>query len=59
MKAELDATGCLVIKAESQVESFALGHWFDLWLRKEATLRVETPKEVPFVLPSETNGPSS
>lgn len=52
MKAELDADGVLVIKAESPMESFALGHWWHLWQKRDASLRVETPKEVAVVEPT-------
>ena len=52
MKAELDADGTLAIIAETPTESFALGHWWHLWQKREACLRVETPKEVAVVEPT-------
>lgn len=48
MKAELNAHGCLIITAESPVESYALDCWFDGYrdiqeTRLKPTLKIETP----------------
>lgn len=42
MKTQLSEDGTLSIISESTVESFALKHWFDLWSKHQAVLRVET-----------------
>lgn len=42
MKVDLDEKGTLVIRSETPVESFALSHWYNLWLKDDSMLLVST-----------------
>lgn len=51
MKTQLHDSGTLTIHSESTVESFALKHWFELWLDRKAVFSVETKSVVADPLP--------
>lgn len=42
MRVELDEKGTLVIWAETPIESFALTHWYNLWVKDDALMLVNT-----------------
>lgn len=41
MKVDLDENGCLCIRAETPVESFALTHWHDEWVHGRCQFLVQ------------------
>jgi len=45
MKAGIDATGRLTIKAETDLEHYALSKWWDDWQEHKVCLMVEIAKE--------------
>lgn len=45
MKVEIDQNGKLTIKAETQIESYALDKWNKDWENKKSLLHVETFKQ--------------